>query len=73
MNHRTEPNEATKRADEAGVGDGHSADRPATEQEAAAAKEQYDKGDAERRADVARHEEEMMEIGAATKGEGTLD
>ena len=70
MAHHTEPNAATKNADQAGD---HSADRPATDAESTAAEERYKEGDAERRADVAKHEEEMMEIGVETKGEGAFD
>lgn len=73
MDQHTEPDEATKSADDAGAGDDHSADRPPTEEEAAVADEQYAKGDAAHRRDVARHEEEMMEIGVETKGEGAID
>jgi hypothetical protein len=71
MNDHTEPDEATKQADRAG--DEPKADRPATEAEEAAADEQYAADDADRRADVARHEQEMMEIGANNKGEGAID
>ncbi len=70
MANHTEPDEATKSADEVG---NHSADRPATEEEATAAESRFKKSDANHRAEVARHEEEMMEIGVETKGEGAFD
>ena len=71
MSDHTEPDQATKQADRADAG--AKADRPATEAEEAAADDQYATDDADRRADVARHEEEMMEIGANVKGEGAID
>jgi hypothetical protein len=72
VSHHTEPNDTTKSADKAAMGDNHSADRPATDEEAEAADNQYESEGAERRADVARHEEEMMEIGVEAKGEGAV-
>ncbi len=54
-------------------GGGHGADRPPTDNEAAAADEQLAAETAAQRADVAKHEKEMMEIGADVKGEGAID
>jgi len=73
MSNPTEPEDATKQADRADSEAEHTADRPATEEEAAAADEEYAGDDADRRADVARHEQEMLEIGANVKGEGAID
>ncbi len=73
MGQHTEPDETTRNVDGAGVGDDHSADRPGTEEEDAAADEHYAKGDPAGRAGVARHEKEMMEIGAEAQGEGAID
>lgn len=52
---------------------GHGADRPATEEEADAANDYLARDPDARRADVAKHEKEMMEIGAEVKGEGAID
>jgi hypothetical protein len=71
MSDHTEPDDATEQSDRSSAE--HTADRPATEQEAAAADRHHAADDPERRADVARHEEEMMEIGANVKGEGAID
>ncbi len=73
MDRHTEPDEATTRADEAEAAKEHSADRPATDQEAASADDQYAKSTDAARSDVAEHEEEMMKIGVETKGEGAID
>ncbi len=73
MDQHTEPDEATAKADESEAAKDHSADRPATDREAAAADEQYATSDDATRADVAKHEEEMMKIGVETKGEGAID
>ena len=73
MSNPTEPDEATTQADRAESESAHTADRPATAEEAAEADEQYAGDDPDRRADVARHEEEMLEIGANVKGEGAID
>lgn len=51
---------------------GH-ADRPPTDEEARAADEQFADDSDEQRADVAKHEKEMMEIGADVKGEGAIE
>jgi uncharacterized BrkB/YihY/UPF0761 family membrane protein len=71
MVEHTEPDAATNRADQ--VQPEHTADRPATEEESAVADEHYGAEDPERLADVARHEKEMMEIGAKVKGEGSIE
>jgi hypothetical protein len=71
MDDRTDPDDDTRAADEADVD--HAADRPPTDDEAARADEHAAGEDPDRRADVAAHEEEMMEIGANVKGEGAID
>jgi hypothetical protein len=73
MEHQTEPDAATHATEEADARRGPSADRPATEGERSIADDAYAKGDADERRRVARHEEEMMEIGAHIKGEGAID
>ena len=52
---------------------GHGADRPPTDEESAAADEHFAAETEARRADVAKHEKEMMELGAEVKGEGAID
>jgi hypothetical protein len=71
MDDRTEPDEETRAADEADTD--HAADRPPTDEEAAVAETHAADDDPGRRADVAAHEKEMMEIGAHAKGEGAID
>jgi hypothetical protein len=70
---RTEPDGATHDVEEAEAGSAHEADRPATEAEEKEADDTLAKGDAEQREDVAKHEKEMMEIGATVKGEGEIE
>jgi hypothetical protein len=65
--------ETTASEPDAAGGPGHRADRPATDKEAAAADEQLAKETDAERADVAKHEKEMMELGANVKGEGAID
>jgi hypothetical protein len=71
MADRTDPDEETRAADEADID--HTADRPPTDDEATLAEEHTADEDPQRRADVAAHEKEMMEIGAHAKGEGAID
>ncbi len=71
MDGHTEPDDATNRVDR--IQHKHTADRPATEEESTAADKHYAEEDKEQFADVARHEKEMMDIGAKVKGEGSID
>ncbi len=73
MEDRTEPDEATHDADEAEAGSAHQADRPASEVEAQEADDALAASDPGQREDVAKHEKEMMEIGASVKGEGEIE
>jgi hypothetical protein len=67
-----EPSEATREAEEVDATQSHSADRPPTSEEEAAAEESGKKFGADKDA-VAQHEEEMSDIGAHVKGEGSID
>jgi hypothetical protein len=71
MDDHTDPDEATRSADETDVD--HQPDRLPTDDEAALADEHLANDDPDRRADVAKHEEEMMDIGAHAKGEGAIE
>jgi hypothetical protein len=72
MDSHTEPDAATQAEDAAEASARHGSDRLPTDEEAAAAEEHAEQLDDAARADVARHEQEMMEIGAAAKGEGKI-
>ncbi len=65
-----EVTEATKAVDEADSQAKHEADRPATEDEAAAAERGYVESKDQK--EVAEHFEEMADIGAHLKGEGEI-
>jgi hypothetical protein len=65
-----EVTEATKAADEAESQAKHEADRPATKDESAAA--ERSQAQSEDQMEVARHFEEMADIGAHVKGEGEI-
>jgi hypothetical protein len=69
----TEPDEATRAADEADAAKGHTPDRAPTDTELAEADKEFAEDDESRRADVARHEKEMLDIGANVKGEGAIE
>lgn len=73
MEQPTEPDRATRIAEEAEAGRSASADRPATDREADIADDAYARGDGEQRRQVAEHEQEMMDIGAHVKGEGVIE
>ena len=73
MEDRTEPDQATHDVEEAEATRAHEADRPATEVEQQEADDALAKDDPDRRADVAKHEKEMTEIGASVKGEGEIE
>ena len=73
MDQHTTPDEATEAADEADARREHTADRTATPDEAAVADESLENLDSATREAVAAHEKEMMEIGAAAKGEGAIE
>jgi hypothetical protein len=68
----TQPDEGTRQAERIDAGEAHVADRPPTDEEAAAAAEAAEKfaGDAEA---AAAHYEEMSDIGAQAKGEGRIE
>ena len=70
---RTAPDEATRREERAEAGSAHTADRPATDTEAAAADAAEAAEDRRERESVAAHEKEMLETGAQVKGEGAID
>jgi hypothetical protein len=73
MEQHTTPDRSTQAEEKAEAAHEHSADRPATEEETAAADEHFAKSSDGERAEVAKHEEEMMEIGAEIKGEGAIE
>jgi hypothetical protein len=72
MSESQEPTEETKSAERADAESGHVSDRQATpaEEEAAERSRSEFSADAD---DVARHEEEMADIGVHVKGEGEID
>jgi hypothetical protein len=72
MEDRTEPDEATRAAEQAEEGQAHAADRTPTPEEEAAAEGGYPESDEERQK-VAEHYKEMTDIGANAKGEGRID
>jgi hypothetical protein len=73
MEPRTEPDDSTLAEEKVEAVHDHSADKPATEKESAVADEQFANSDESERAEIAKHEKEMMEIGAEIKGEGAID
>jgi hypothetical protein len=73
MDDRTEPDESTLAEEQVEATRNHSADRPATDEESAVADDRFATSSESERAEVAKHEKEMMEIGAETKGEGAID
>jgi hypothetical protein len=73
MEDRTEPDKATQDVEKSEAARAHEADRPATEVEQEEADDAFAKSDPDRRAEVAKHEKEMMEIGSSVKGEGEID
>jgi hypothetical protein len=73
MNQPHETDDARRNVGNAEVGSTRSAGRPPTDEETEAADEQFADGSAAEREEVARHEKEMMEIGAEVKGEGSID
>jgi hypothetical protein len=70
---RTEPDKATQDVEESEANHAHDADRPATEVEQREADDAFAESDPDRREEVAKHEKEMMEIGASVKGEGEIE
>jgi hypothetical protein len=68
-----DPDETTDSDPDSKATTGDGADRPATDKETAAADEQYAKDTDAHRAEVAKHEKQMMEIGAEVKGEGAIE
>jgi hypothetical protein len=71
MADNTEPDDKTREAELAEAGKSHTADRPPTSEEEAAAERKRAELDADREA-VAEHYEEMTELGAHVKGEGEI-
>ena len=71
MADNTEPDDKTREAELAEAGKSHTADRPPTSEEEAAAERKRAELDADRE-DVAEHYEEMTELGAHAKGEGEI-
>ena len=71
MADNTEPDDKTREAELAEAGKSHTADRPPTSEEEAAAERKRAELDADRE-DVAEHYEEMTDLGAHVKGEGEI-
>ncbi len=71
-NHETEPDEATLEAEREDALQAHTADRPPTDEESAAAERSAETfaGDRE---EVAAEYEKLADIGAHVKGEGEID
>ena len=72
MDNEAEPTEATLEAEGVDATQAHTADRPPTPDEEAAA-EESEKEYAADKDTVAEHYEEMSDIGAHVKGEGAID
>jgi hypothetical protein len=70
MEHNSEPDDSTREAERSEAGKSHTADRPPTSEEDAAAERELAESDTDGREDVAEHYEEMTELGAQVKGEG---
>jgi hypothetical protein len=73
MGPETEPDDATRAAERAEAGHPHTADRPPTAEEVAAADFEYFASDPDEREAVSEHEEEMANLGANIKGEGQIE
>jgi hypothetical protein len=73
MVERTQPDEATRTAEQAEGERTHTADRPATAEESAAADQELEELDRDEQRRVAEHFREMNEIGADVKGEGSVE
>jgi hypothetical protein len=72
MGDQVQPDEGTREAERSENRQSHTADRPPTAEEAAAAERQREDSEADVRKKVAEHEQEMTEIGANVKGEGEI-
>lgn len=72
VDNETQPDEGTLEAERVHAGEAHVADRPPTDEEAAAAEGAAEKFAGDREA-AAAHYEEMSDIGAHTEGEGRID
>jgi hypothetical protein len=72
VDNETQPDEGTLEAERADAGEAHVADRPPTDEEAAAAEGAAEKFAGDRQA-AAAHYEEMSDIGAHVEGEGRID
>jgi hypothetical protein len=73
MADRTEPDSSTRSVEEEDAGRAHHADRPPTASEEQDAERGLDEEGEEERRSVARHYEEMSELGAEAKGEGRIE
>ena len=71
MEDNIEPSARTREAELAEAGKSHTADRPPTSEEEAAAERARAELDADGK-DVAEHYEEMTELGTHVKGEGEI-
>jgi hypothetical protein len=72
MEDNTEPDGSTRETERSEAGKSHTADRPPTSEEDAAAERERAESDPDDRKDVAEHHEEMTELGAQVKGEGEI-
>ena len=72
MGNETEPTEATEAAEQVDATQSAAADRLPTEEEEAAAEESRKKFEGDE-AEVAKHYEEMADLGAQDKGEGRIE
>jgi hypothetical protein len=73
MDKETKPDEATHEAEQAEATHSHTADRAPTSAEEAAADRSLDSLDGDERQAAEEHYEEMTDIGAHVKGEGSVD
>jgi len=73
MDDRTEPDRNTQAVEDDEAGHAHVADRAPTKSEERDAERHLEESDDEERKSVAKHYEEMSEIGAKEKGEGRIE
>jgi hypothetical protein len=72
VDNEAEPSEATLETERADAAQAHSADRPPTSEEEAAAERALEDLGGDRK-EVAEHFQEMSDIGAHVKGEGAIE
>lgn len=72
MEDNLELDDSPRKAERSEAGTSHTADRPPTSEEDAAAERERGESDRDDRKDVAEHYEEMTELGAQVKGEGEI-